>query len=80
LLADYLNAIPYLTIGEENRLKRQVEELTSRRDEISFMKLKHETEMKEMREQIQILIQSRNETNELLKYPEKLAQIAKHKQ
>lgn len=79
LLADYLNAIPYLTISEENRLKKKVEELTIKQDEISLMKLKHEKEMKEMREQIYLLMESRKEMLEWQKYPEKLVQIALEK-
>jgi len=77
LLEDYRHAIELLTINEENRLKGQLNELMCEKDEISLMKLKHEKDMNELRQQIQILKESRNERNELLKYPEKLTQIAK---
>jgi len=43
------------------------------------MKLKHEEEMKEMREQICVLMESRKEMLEWQKYPEKLVQIALEK-
>jgi integrase len=49
LFEDYRNAVDFLTINEENRLKRKVDELTEKQDEISLMKLKHEKEMVEMR-------------------------------
>jgi integrase len=48
LLNEYLKAIDLLTINEENRLKKKVDELTQKQDEIALMKLKHDGEMKEM--------------------------------
>jgi len=72
ILQDYLNAIPYLTINEENRLRTKVRELTIKQDEISLMKLKHEKEMREMREQIYLLMESRKEMLEMQKHPQKL--------
>jgi hypothetical protein len=48
LLEDYLNAVNLLTIGEENRLKKKIIELTEKQDEITLMKLKHEREMQQM--------------------------------
>jgi integrase len=58
LLDDYLNAIDLLTINDENKLKKKIFELTEKQSEIDLMKLKHEKEMKEMREQISVLITS----------------------
>ena len=72
ILQDYLNAIPYLTINEENRLRTKVRELTIKQDEIYLMKLKHEKEMREMREQIYLLMESRKEMLEMQKHPQKL--------
>jgi hypothetical protein len=53
LLEDYLNAVNVLTINEENRLKKKVEELVEKQDEVSYIKFKYEKEMKEMREQME---------------------------
>ena len=47
LLQEYLKAIDALTIYEENRLRKKVEELTPKADEIQAMK----AELKERREQ-----------------------------
>jgi hypothetical protein len=38
LLEEYCKAIDYLTINEENRLRKKVEELTPKSDEIQAMK------------------------------------------
>lgn len=57
LLQDYLKAVDLLTINEENRLKRKVDELTEKQDEITLMKLKYEKEMKEMREEMETKFQ-----------------------
>lgn len=46
--------VDLLTINEENRLKRKVDELTEKQDEITLMKLKYEKEMKEMREEMEL--------------------------
>ena len=45
-------AADLLTINPENRLKRKIETLESKQDEIALMKLKHEQEMKQMREDV----------------------------
>jgi hypothetical protein len=47
LLEEYSKAIDALTINEENRLRKKVEELTPKSDEIEAMK----AELKERREQ-----------------------------
>jgi hypothetical protein len=39
ILEEYLTAIDYLTINEENRLKKQVKELTKKQDDIEIMKV-----------------------------------------
>ena len=52
LLEDYLNVIDLLTINEENRLKKKVEELTEKQDEISYLKFKYETEIRGLEHQI----------------------------
>lgn len=46
--------VDLLTINEENRLKRKVDEVTEKQDEITLMKLKYEKEMKEMREEMEL--------------------------
>lgn len=53
ILTDYLKAVNLLTINEENRLRRRIDELSERQDEISLMKLEHEKEMKQMREHME---------------------------
>jgi hypothetical protein len=52
VLQEYLKAVDYLTINEENRLKKKVKELTTKQDEIEIMKERHEQEMKAIREQM----------------------------
>ena len=48
VLEEYLTAVDWLTINEENRLKKKVKELTKKQDEIG----RYEQEMKDMREQM----------------------------
>jgi hypothetical protein len=52
VLEEYLVAVDWLTINEENRLKKQVKELRKKQDEIETMKERHEQDMKYMREQM----------------------------
>ena len=52
LLQEYLKAVNLLTIEESFRLKRKVQELTDRQDEISLMKLSHKKDMEEMRSRL----------------------------
>jgi hypothetical protein len=47
-LTEYLKAVDNLTINEENRLKKRVNELTRKQSEIELMKERHEQEMKLM--------------------------------
>ena len=56
VLQEYLTAVDYLTINEENRLKKKVKELTSKQDEIEIMKERHEQEIKDIREQMNHII------------------------
>jgi hypothetical protein len=43
-----IKAINLLTINPESRLKKEVQKLTEKQDEISLIKLKHEKEMQQM--------------------------------
>jgi integrase len=49
----FINIIDQLTINEENRLRKKVETLTEKQDEIQKMKYEHECEMKSMREELE---------------------------
>jgi hypothetical protein len=48
---EYITAVDWLTINEENRLKKK-KELSNKQDEIEVMKERPEQEMKTMREQM----------------------------
>ena len=64
---EYMKAVDNLTINPENRLKRKVTELTEQQDEISLMKLSHEKEMKEMRQDMDKVISYIRENPNLAK-------------
>jgi len=49
----YVDIIDQLTINDEHRLRREVEILTEKQDEIQKMKYEHEQEMKSMREEME---------------------------
>jgi hypothetical protein len=49
----YIHGIDALTINEENRLKITVKKLTDKQDEMMLMKVKHEQEMKTLREEME---------------------------
>jgi integrase len=49
----YVGVIDALTINEENKLRRKVETLTEKQNEIQKMKDKHELEMKSMRKEME---------------------------
>jgi integrase len=49
----YIGVMDALTINEENKLRRKVETLTEKQDEIQKIKDKHEHEMKLMREEME---------------------------
>jgi hypothetical protein len=64
VLQEYLKAVDYLTINEENRLRKKVKEFKQKQSEIEIMKENYEKDMKAMREemnhqfsQIMLLIQ-----------------------
>ena len=56
LLQDYLQAVDFLTINDENKLKKKILELTERQDEFDLMKLKHEREMQAMDHKLKRII------------------------
>lgn len=66
ILGEYLKAIDYLTINEENRLRAKVNELTEKQDEITLMRLKHEQDMKEMDKKLDNLLSMIQENPKLL--------------
>jgi hypothetical protein len=49
----YANIMKSLTISEEHKLRLEVKQLSKEQDEIATMKLRHEKEMKEMREEME---------------------------
>jgi integrase len=51
VLEEYLTAVDWLTINEENRLK-QVKELTKKQDEIEIMEKRHKEEMECIKEEM----------------------------
>jgi integrase len=51
-MTGFIGILDALTLNEENRLKRKVETLTEKQDEIQKMKAKHEQEMKAIREEM----------------------------
>ena len=55
LLQDYLRAVDFLTINDENKLKKKILELTERQDEIDMMKLQHDRQMKLVKERFSSL-------------------------
>jgi hypothetical protein len=48
----YIGAIDSLTINDENRLRIKVEKLTQTKDEIAIMEIKHNEEIKAIRDQM----------------------------
>jgi hypothetical protein len=60
VLHEYLKAVDYLTINEENRLRLKLDELTKKKDEIETMEHKHREEIENIREQMnQIMVMVR---------------------
>ena len=49
----YANVMRFLTVSEEHKLRLEVNQLTKKHDEITIMKIRHEKEMKEIREEMQ---------------------------
>jgi integrase len=68
----YIGIIDQLTINEENKLRRKVETLTEKKDEIQKMKDKHEQEMKSMREDMN---KQFKQVMEMIQQNPKLAQV-----
>ena len=63
-----------LTINEESRLKRKVNELTEKQDEIQLLKLEHRQEMKQMREDMNKIISMVQQNPQLAQIkPERLS-------
>jgi hypothetical protein len=80
LFEDYLHAMEYLSIdSNETKLAEKIEELRDKGKENVYIlegKLSEkEVEMKAMKDQIETLMEWRNELKEYLKHPEKLVQI-----
>jgi integrase len=60
VLQEYLKAVDYLTINEENRLRLKLDEITKKKDEIEIMELKHREEIgtiKQQMNQIMVMVQ-----------------------
>ena len=49
----YTAVINDLTIEEENRLHKKIDELTKKKDEIELREIKHREEMKSMRKEME---------------------------
>jgi Phage integrase family len=64
----YVSAINDLAINEEFRLRKKVDELTKMKDEIELMEIKHEQEIKVMRDQM-------NQIMSMMQHNPKLAYI-----
>ncbi len=56
LVNEFLKASDYLSIQQEYRLLSKVESLEEKQNEITSMKLKHEKEMREMHEEINVVM------------------------
>jgi integrase len=68
----YVGVMDFLTINEENRLRREVTSLTEKQDEIKRMKDKHEQEMKSIREEMNLQF---SQVMELIRENPKLAKV-----
>jgi hypothetical protein len=79
LLSDYLKAVEFLTIDEANKLHEKIESLEEKQDDISFIKIDHQREMKEMKirydEDIATLKDAIFDMQQLLKNPQKLMEV-----
>ncbi len=51
MFQEYEKAVNKLTINEENRLHRELEQVKQEQDEITLMKLEHQRDMKKLRQQ-----------------------------
>jgi integrase len=68
ILEEYLRAVDFLTINEEHRLRRKVNELAQKKDEIEIMESKHNEEIKAIRDQM-------NEIMSMVQQNPKLAHV-----
>jgi integrase len=68
VLNEYLKAVDYLTINEENRMRLKLDEIIKKKDEIETMELKH-------REEIGTIKQQMNELMMMVRQNPKLANI-----
>ena len=64
----YISAINDLTINEEFRLRKKVDELNKKKDEIELMEIKHQQEIKTMHDQM-------NQIMTMIQHNPKLAKI-----
>ena len=71
VLQEYLKAVDYLTINEENRLKRKV-----KANEIEIIKVRHEQEIKDIRKQMDHVL-SMIQQNPMLAYVKPEALVKK---
>ncbi len=53
ILQEYLKAVDALTINNENKLKKQIEEVTKEKDQIKAMEEKHKEELKIIRNEME---------------------------
>jgi hypothetical protein len=67
LLEDYIRAVDFLTINNENKIQSKINELTKKQDEIDLMKLKHEKEMQAMDQKLDSIISIIQENPKLAK-------------
>jgi integrase len=81
MLQEYLKAVDYLTMNEENRLKIKVGELIEKSKNNEYIikaKLQEkDDEVRNMKDQIIALQDAQKEILECLKYPDKMAAIAR---
>lgn len=80
---EYLQAVPFLTINQENRLKEEVKQLIEKQDDITLLKLEHRQEMKKVKDdmekqmsEMRMLAESQKEILQVLKHPDKLKKLA----
>ena len=75
----YISAIDSLTINDENRLQKQVQELKEKDNYQKYIIdtkiLDKDQQINEMKDQIKILTESQKDIMKLLKYPDKLSKI-----
>jgi hypothetical protein len=79
LLEDYLNAVDLLTINEENRLKRIVDDLSKKNRNSDYIitakLLEKDNEIEEMKKEMRLLKHGQRELLELMKPRKKLINI-----